>query len=146
MILTYLASLYFVLRHEKRDVISSWGLFGLVSFALYTALLCTIWNRLQSPFLLILEPFPYLPLRLRLTEGSSRSCVLYLFFILTRCNCHPWLTKPSGSKRFFSALVSPAEKIACETRAEKASAPEGYPWLFCPKYPLRSKSTFQHLF
>ena len=42
MILTYLASLYFVLRHEERDVGSSWGLFGLVSFALYTALLSTI--------------------------------------------------------------------------------------------------------
>ena len=80
MILTYLASLYFVLSHEKRDVSSSWGLFGLVSFALYTALLCTIWNRLQSPFLLIPEPFSYLLLRLRLMEGSTGSCVYSICF------------------------------------------------------------------
>lgn len=82
MVLTYLASLYFVLSHEKRDVSSSWGLLGLVSSALYTALLCSIWNRLQSPFLLILEPFPDLLLRLLLMEGSTRSCVYSICFSL----------------------------------------------------------------
>lgn len=111
MILTYLASLYFVLRYEKRDVSSSWGLFGLVSFALYTALLSTIWNRLQSPFLLILEPFPYLPLRLRLTEGSSRSCVYSICFSFWRDVIVTLdLLSPRGANAFFRHLFPPPRK------------------------------------